>query len=174
MSDATTQDTTIEVGTHGAIVGHDGIWEITAVKAGWYTVARDGEELKVRANAIDPIEAEDDEDDENEQARAMSKTLNRYKGGYKPTTAYSGAASLNNGDLIARTLAGATPEVVALLADRVMGEEDGHHAVRYASLNPGQIRMNSGNRVRAYAKRGDGETAEVIEKAKALGMVAED
>lgn len=87
--------------------------------------------------------------------RGMAGTLARYKPGYVECVAYSGASSQNNGDALAQALEGKTPAEVMEWAEKLLGLEVGFLAQKYASLNPGQQRMNSGNRVRAALKRGD-------------------
>jgi len=96
-----------------------------------------------------------DEDDEQEEGSKMASTLNRYRTGYEPTIAYSGRVSLNKGDDVAQTLAGLSPDQVLAAAETLLGLENGELATRYAGLNPGQRRMNGGNRIRAAIKRGD-------------------
>lgn len=85
----------------------------------------------------------------------MSKQLQKYRGRYQVCVTSNGTKSLNNGDPIAQLLEGKSWEEVCKLADEVLGEEPGHHATKYANLNPGQRRMNSGNRIRAAWKRGE-------------------
>ena len=85
----------------------------------------------------------------------MAQTLAKYKAGYETTVAYSGAKSQNNGDDLASLLAGLDPKSVCRLAEAVLGLEAGELWAKYEHLNPGQQRMNSGNRIRAAVKRGD-------------------
>jgi hypothetical protein len=87
--------------------------------------------------------------------RGMAETLLKYRANYVPSIAYSGRKSLNNGDAIAQFLSGAEPAVVATQCETILGLEPGFLTERYLGLNPGQIRMNSGNRLRAAIKRGD-------------------
>jgi len=169
-------DTTLEVGALVAFEGHDGFWTVTGHKKGWFTVTQDDEEYKARAKHLDLVPDAEEEDEES--GKRMAGTLNAYKPRYVPTTTHRGTKSLNNGDRLAKLMAGCEPGIVALLADRVLEEEDGHHAARYERLNPGQIRMNSGNRVRSFCKV-DKETWNdtavefVVTKAKELGIVEE-
>lgn len=88
-------------------------------------------------------------------ARDMSSTLQHYRTEYEPTTAYSGRKSLSCGDEVAEFLAGMSPTEVLQVAEQVLGLEDGELQTRYENLNPGQQRMNGGNRIRAALKRGD-------------------
>ncbi len=110
-----------------------------------------------------------DDATEASPGQKMARTLDRYKAGYVACVASSGAASQNTGDEIAGILAGMTPEATARLADVILAVDAGTHAARYAALNPGQIRMNSGNRIRAAAKRGDATAKEIKAAAKKIG-----
>ena len=92
---------------------------------------------------------------EADKSRGMAGTLDRYKPGYVACVAYSGAASQNNGDDVAVALEGKTPREVAEFAERVLDLPAGTLVDKYAGLNPGQVRMNSGNRIRNAIKRGD-------------------
>ena len=96
--------------------------------------------------------------------KAMGATLNRYRAGYEDTASYSGRLSKHNGDNVAAALAGAAPEAVIAAAELLLELEAGSLAAKYAHLNPGQRRMNAGNRIRAAVKRGDLD-AEAVTKA---------
>jgi hypothetical protein len=88
-------------------------------------------------------------------AASMSQQLQRYRGKYQTCVTARGAKSLNNGDPVAQLLEGKDWSEVCKLADEVLNEEPGFHAQKYERLNPGQRRMNSGNRIRAAWKRGE-------------------
>lgn len=107
-----------------------------------------GKETKAELEAI-LVEMTEDE------PKTMSKTLLKYRNGYEPTTAYSGRKSLNNGDEIADFLAGREPDEILIAAERILGLDAGFLTEKYTGLNPGQKRMNGGNRLRAAMKRGD-------------------
>lgn len=109
--------------------------------------------------------AEDEGNKEEQPAHTMSNQLRRYRVRYVPTTAYSGRKSMNNADDVAVTLAGMTPKQVCDLAEKVCGLPQGSLWAKYESLNPGQQRMNSGNRIRAAIKRGDVTTESVVKAA---------
>jgi hypothetical protein len=68
------------------------------------------------------------------------------------TTTVGSKASVNCGDELAAMLAPLDHAQVAELAGHFADED---LLARYAHLNHGQIRMNSGNRLRAMLKRGD-------------------
>jgi hypothetical protein len=135
---------------------------VAGYSRGWYELANGA---KARAGAL--LEIVEEESDDEANSTRMSKTLDRYKPQYKETVAYSGAKSQNNGDGIAEILAGLTPEAVCHTAERLLGLENGELVAKYQHLNPGQQRMNSGNRIRAALKRGDATIDEVKKAAKA-------
>ena len=87
--------------------------------------------------------------------RTMAQTLLRYRGGYQDTVSSSNRPSLHNGDPVAVFLQGQEPALVMAAAERILGLDAGFLSEKYQSLNPGQQRMNSGNRIRAALKRGD-------------------
>lgn len=151
-----------EQGTmEGAFVtqeGKDGAFVVTGHSRGWYTLEDEaGNQHKARAGSLVVVSHEDGDEaaDEAEASRKMSATLDRYKAGYKETVAYSGSKSQNNGDTVAQFLAGLAPEDVMRIAERLLEMEAGTLVAKYEGLNPGQKRMNSGNRIRAAVKRGD-------------------
>lgn len=100
----------------------------------------------------------------------MSQTLRKYRVTYVKAVSYSKGATLDNGDQLATALRGLTPADACALADAVLEVPAGTHAERYASLNVGQKRMNSGNRVRAAIKKGTVTIEQVLEL---LGQKAE-
>lgn len=110
-----------------------------------------------------------------EAASRMSEALKKARARYTKTHRPDGTPSADNGDAIAKELRELEPVEVAVLADRVMGEEAGYHATRYAGLNNGQIRMNSGNRIRgAYRKAVEaGDLAEQARISKLVGIYEE-
>ena len=85
----------------------------------------------------------------------MSNQLKKYRGNYVVSVAGSGAKSLSNGDDLAKFLELKTPEQVCKLADEVCGAVPGFHEAKYERLNPGQQRMNAGNKIRARWKKGE-------------------
>ena len=154
----------------GAIVnqeGKQGAFRVTEYNKGWLTLENEqGEQHKARAGVLTVVAHEDGDDaaDKAEVARKMASTLNRYKPMYVQSVAASGAKSQNNGDDLAAFLSALTPEAVAILAEKVLGLEPGFLVAKYERLNPGQMRMNSGNRIRAAIKRGE-LTTEAVRKA---------
>lgn len=102
-------------------------------------------------------------EEELTEGQKMSLTLQAHKSGYKPTVTHKGTKSLHNGDNVAVALAAMEPHDVARLAERLLGLEAGTLLEKYQKLNPGQIRMNSGNRIRGAIRRGDLTAEEVVE-----------
>lgn len=101
---------------------------------------------------------------EEEPERKTMWALKEARKHYVTVSKSNGGKSTNCGDGLASLLLDLLPNEVALLADRVLEEADGFHQAKYAHLNPGQVRMNSGNRIRSAFKRGD-VTEEDVEDA---------
>ena len=93
------------------------------------------------------------EEPTRKEKRSAAATLAKYRGGYVKTDGYAGL-SINNGDNVADTLKMLEPNRVVAVAEAVLpGINAGELAKRYAKLNPGMRRMNSGNRIRAALKK---------------------
>lgn len=91
----------------------------------------------------------------------MAGTLAKYRVGYVVSITADGRKSLSNGDELAVLLEQLTGAQVARIAEIALGLEEGELVRKYEKLNNGQVRMNSGNRLRAALKRGDIEIAEI-------------
>jgi len=162
-----------ESGKH-TVDGYD--FDIMKAGKGWILTsgdeAADHKTLKsAKAQAaewISHFESQKSEDEEPEQEFSirMAKALANARGAYTKSVASSGKASLHNGDTLATLLAGCEPEEVALLADLVCESPAGTHAAKYAKLNQGQVRMNSGNKIRGRIKREEILESTVIDLAK--------
>ena len=87
----------------------------------------------------------------------MKTTLLDARKGYVPHLRPDGVTVYHCGDEVAVALLDRTPEEVAALADQICREPAGYHAKRYDHLNPGQIRMNSSNRIRGALRAATGE-----------------
>lgn len=88
------------------------------------------------------------------EKRSMADTLKKHRGKYVHTDGYAGL-SINCGDNVADMLKMCEPGRVVRIAEKVLPNvKSGDLQKRYAKLNPGQQRMNSGNRIRAALKRG--------------------
>ena len=100
---------------------------------------------------LDEDEKSDESDDdlEDEAPCSMAEQLRRARVRYVKTKRPGGAGSMDNGDTIAKNLRDFEPEEVMTIADRVCEESAGFHAAKYDGLNPGQKRMNSGNKIRS-------------------------
>lgn len=125
------------------------------------------EPFKVAASKVEPApegEAPETDDEGEDEPTTMSSHIRKYRPRYTKTKAYSGSTSLNNADEVAKALGGLTPKQVASLAMELIHECPDLGAL-YGHLNPGQIRMNSGNRIRAAIKRGDLKAEEVTKAA---------
>ena len=107
--------------------------------------------------------------DGEDEPKTMSGTMSKYRKAYEPTVAYSGRVSLNKGDEVATMLAGLSPLAVIEAAERLLGFESGELVAKYAHLNPGQKRMNGGNRIRSAIKR---EAVTIADLKQARGEAA--
>ena len=94
--------------------------------------------------------------------RSMATQLQEHRANYVKTTAYSGKSSLHNGDPVAMFLSGKTPDEVIADAERLCMLPAGELKAKYGHLNPGQQRMNAGNRIRGAIKRGELTVEELI------------
>lgn len=123
-----------------------------------------GKETKAQLQAMLDLELDEQEPEEKAEPKmaALREARKRYH-----TEKVNGKLKIDNGDPIATILRPLTPEQVAAVADKVLEEDNGSHASRYAHLNPGQMRMNSGNRIRGAIKRGEAtmEDLELIVEA---------
>lgn len=144
----------IKTGEPMMVLGEDRGWILCQLADGGTKKFRD----KQLAEQICTDEQEQEQGDELTVGQKMAKQLREAKERYVKQKSYSGKASANNGDDLAQLLAGCTPTEAMLLADLVMEDcdEDGWKSTqeRYAHLNAGQKRMNSGNLIRARVKKG--------------------
>ena len=136
---------------------------IEEIAKGWYRVRLDAPEIFEKskngcvsarvsslaayslAAVVEPAGADLDE----EAGCSMAEKLRRARVRYVKTKRPGGAGSMDNGDTIAKNLRDFEPEEVMTIADRVCEESAGFHASKYDGLNPGQKRMNSGNKIRS-------------------------
>ncbi len=132
--------------------------------------ARAGSMAIYEPKSVEPIvsiEDEDlDEDDDREDDRGADVDLGEESAGsrmaeqlkaarvrYAKTKRPSGAASADNADAIAKALRDFEPLEVCEIADKVFKLPIGSHESKYSGLNPGQRRMNSGNRIRGLWRK---------------------
>ena len=146
----------------GMVVVFNGLNVLVAGNAkGWISIELlDGKIKKVRAKALTELAIEESDDEEG--GNPMANHLAKYRTRYLKTKSAAGKASMNNGDEVAQALLGLDHIAVALLADELVplkGTEC--HLEKYGHLNNGQIRMNSGNKIRGAAKRGEVTATEI-------------
>lgn len=106
-------------------------------------------------------DAADNDATENTTPATMAQHLRKYRAKYVKTHGYNKQGSLDNGDNVAKLLRSLEPARVVALAEVVLGKKTGELAERYANLNLGQKRMNSGNLIRNAVKRGDTTAAKI-------------
>ena len=148
----------IEVGSR--VEFKEAQWDVATIEKGWYGLQRvltspeggdsEGETTKALLKDLTLIEL----DNESHGGNKMAGILANYRAGYVPSIAASGKKSLSNGDTIAKALEGKAAEEVLQIADSLLGLPSGTLQSQYARLNPGQQRMNAGNRLRAALKKG--------------------
>jgi hypothetical protein len=83
---------------------------------------------------------------------ALARSV-EYRVTLQKTTTATGNKSLDNGDSVALLLRGADLETVYQIGARELGVSVAELKTKYAHLNPGQQRMNVGNRVRGAIKK---------------------
>lgn len=158
-------------------------------KSGWYTVQLTEIDKLVRARAANmvpdyeaPEEAEEEEEAEESvaltAAQKMAQTLKAARVRYIRGKTINGTPTAYSNNAISRSIQAMmlTPEEVAELADKVLGVPAGTHMAKYGTLNNGQIRMNSGNRIRAYWQQvvEAGEEKEIARVARLLELDDEE
>lgn len=150
----------------GTAVEIDGIEaEVLEYKRGWYTVRTvDGDEIKAREAELE-IPGEDDE-------RTMNTQLKKAKQKYVAAKNANGERTHHCGDSLAELLLALEVGEVLSFADEVLDMEAGWHATRYGHLNPGQRRMNAGNRIRGAIRRGDINPDDVSKVYERMGFGA--
>lgn len=148
----------------------------------------DGEDF-FQTNRGDPLPYEPDPEDSPESsgpeeaiedkgltaAQRMAKALREARSHYIKCKRPDGAATAHNGDDIAKALRDYEPLEVAAIADKALEAPAGTHEAKYGHLNNGQIRMNSGNRIRsAYMKALKEEDKETINRICRLLDLGDD
>ena len=99
---------------------------------------------------------------------SMTEQLKEARKRYTVSKSAKGTASAHNGDDLATLLAGCSPEDVCATAEKLGELNSGELSKKYGHLNPGQIRMCSGNRIRAMVKK---EAVTVDDVAKILAAL---
>lgn len=99
---------------------------------------------------------------------SMTDQLKEARKRYTVSKSSKGSTSAHNGDDLATLLAGCSPEDVCATAEKLAELKAGELVKKYGHLNPGQIRMCSGNRIRAMVKK---ETVTVDDVASVLAAL---
>ena len=161
-----------------------------SVKSGKISARAGSMEIyKPKVSPIVSIEDEDrddsDEDDEDEDeglmdeesvGSRMARQLKAARVRYMKTKRPSGAASADNADVIAKALRDHEPLEVCEIADKVFKLPIGSHESKYSKLNPGQKRMNSGNRIRGLWRKlwAADDKIEIARVADLVGVALSD
>ena len=120
-----------------------------------FTADQRSEIVDLTTRAVNELE-EEEEEEEEENLNTMAKKLRAAREHYELSVSASGSKSYHNGDTVAAFFEAQPAEVAMELADEFTPLPDGDtHANRYANLNIGSQRMNSGNKLRGAIRRGD-------------------
>ena len=169
------------VATTGATDNCPATGVVCNVGKGWFVITLDQPEAfpsvksgKVSARAgsmalyvpkvVEPIVSIEDEDrdgdDDDDVLVAeesagcrMAGQLKAARVRYTKTKRPAGSSSADCADAIAKALRDFEPVEVCEIADKVFKLPIGSHEAKYSSLNPGQKRMNSGNRIRGLWRK---------------------
>ena len=99
---------------------------------------------------------------------SMTDQLREARKRYTVSKSSKGSTSAHNGDDLATLLAGCSPADVCTTAEKLAELSSGELFAKYSHLNPGQMRMCAGNRIRAMVKK---ETVTVDDVAKTLAAL---
>jgi len=99
---------------------------------------------------------------------SMTDQLREARKRYTTSKSSKGSTSAHNGDDLATLLAGCSPDDVCATAEKLADLKAGELVKKYGHLNPGQVRMCSGNRIRAMVKK---EVVTVNDVAKTLAAL---
>lgn len=156
------------------------IAELVEVKGSWVTIKVEGEERKVRKGQVawdDDAEPDqeavnallEDLDEEDEDTRRGDVFPRGIRETYAKGKLESGKSFIDSGDPLAVELRGSDLMTVAKRAEQVLGERSAQGWIDFytvdreaegkKALNPGMVRMNLGNRIRAAIKRIEEEAA---------------
>ena len=84
----------------------------------------------------------------------MADQLKAARAKYTKVKGKDGKMRTNNGDELATLLIDLSPDDVLTIAEHVRGLKSGELHERYGHLNQGQQRMNGGNMLRGFLKKG--------------------
>lgn len=151
-------DTSINIGDKvvGEKDGNAIIGELISIKRGWALIGGSDGQVNVRSTTVELFE-EDSSNEDNEHR--MATKLKKYKEGYVHQD-----KTFHNGDPLAFALHGHDLYEVAKVGENVLEVPASELIARYEHLNPGQQRMNIGNRIRAVIKK----DPELIDKVYAV------
>ncbi len=162
------------VATTGATDNCPATGVICNVGKGWFVITLDQPEafpavksgkISARAGSMAIYEPKVEDEDRDEDDRgadvdleetighSMSEQLKAARVRYAKTKRPAGSASADCADAIAKALRDFEPLEVCEIADKVFKLPIGSHEAKYSSLNPGQKRMNSGNRIRGLWRK---------------------
>jgi hypothetical protein len=158
---------TIEVGNRIQYVKNETliIGEVVEVgEKGWLTInTTSGETKKVRSTQVELVEKDDEDEDNNRPS--LARQISKYQKNYIYSTNSSGTRSKICGDDVSRKLEGLSLEGVwDLVKAEVPNVDWEDKEVRWAKLNPGQIRMCIGNMWRNQIRKEQELAAEAIDE----------
>jgi len=151
-----------------------------SVKSGKISARAGSMALYVPKVVEEPVPATSDADAPEESdklsASGMAAQLRAARAHYTKTKRPDGASSADCADAIAKALRDYEPLEVCEVCDRVFDLEVGTTAHKYFSLNPGQKRMNAGNRIRATWKKAwaTNDRKEIARIADLVGVALPD
>lgn len=156
-----------------------------SVKSGKVSARAGSMALYVPKVVEEPVPATSDAPEESGDATepsdklsgsSMAAQLRAARVHYAKTKRPDGASSADCADAIAKALRDYEPLEVCEVCDRVFGLEVGTTAHRYFDLNPGQKRMNAGNRIRATWKKAwaTNDRKEIARIADLVGVALPD
>lgn len=96
----------------------------------------------------------------DDEKPTMAEQLAKARANYTKTKGKDGKVRTNNGDELATLLIDLSPDDVLTIAEHVRELEPGELHKRYGHLNQGQQRMNGGNMLRGFLKKG-GDIADI-------------
>jgi hypothetical protein len=168
----------------------DRLWRVDAIEKGWIALTEDndGDTRKVRAKQVLNVYRENDsgslelsapsipseaildvdaelveelsetDDVEDRPHSTMASQIHKYASGYVKAKNASGTSTLITGDLLSEVSLYLDVPAYVATAMSLLGDSFN----KYSHLNPGQQRMNYGNRIRASVKSGKLQLAVVV------------
>ncbi|NUW69906.1 hypothetical protein [Vibrio coralliilyticus] len=167
MPDSTSSDTTTGHGDTSSSIS-DTADDPIDVWGGADTVTEDSEVERELAECDDEHTSQDlvEEHDSALNPKSMSDAFHGRRAKYKETDGC--------GDELQIALKGSSPLEVAQLAAILLELPQMELVKKYAHLNSGQVRMNSGNRIRALVKKGQKSVEDVVQAREDSEFYDED